>query len=47
MSPPAEEEMEDGKQLAASANSPPVHGENGDPADCRFSEFCKVTVILP
>ncbi|KAI9111281.1 hypothetical protein K1719_017693 [Acacia pycnantha] len=41
MSPPAEEKMEDGKQLAASANSPLVHGENGDPADCRFSEFCK------
>ncbi|KAK4253867.1 hypothetical protein QN277_010487 [Acacia crassicarpa] len=41
MSPPAEEKMEDGKQLTASANSPLVHGENGDPADCRFSEFCK------
>lgn len=46
MSPPAEEKMEDGKPLTASANSSPVDGEHGDTADSRFSDFCKVLVIL-
>ncbi|KAF7836195.1 Retinoblastoma-related protein 1 [Senna tora] len=41
MSPPAEEKMEDNKPSAASANSSQVDGEHGDPAESRFTEFCK------
>ncbi|XP_054811120.1 retinoblastoma-related protein [Prosopis cineraria] len=41
MSPPAEEKMEDCKAITAPANNSQVHGEHGDPADSRFTEFCK------